>query len=348
MLILLTVTLALWAVGFLLVGRLRSSSPPASSPPPDSIDLTVIIPARNEEHNLPRLLRSLGQQSTRPRQVLVVDDGSTDRTAQVAAELGATVLPSQPLPDGWRGKTWACHQGAQSATSHRLLFLDADTWLEPEGLPRALAAHTTGAFSAGPYHVVQQPYEQLSLFFNLNMIVGTVPDRLFGPMLLIDRDTYQGLGGHAAVRNRILENLHLAREAQQAGIPVRSIPGRGMLCFRMYPQGLRELIDGWAKGFASGAGQTPPAVLALVVAWMTGLALAPLGWLMSADSNTWAPVYALCALQVGWFSRHIGNFHPMTALLYPLPLAFFFGLFTWAVTRSGRKVQWKGRQIRAE
>ncbi len=100
--------------------------------------LSVIIPARNEAHNLPTLLGSLAAQSVRPCEILVVDDGSTDRTAEVARELGARVIASEPLPEGWRGKTWACHQGAQAATGELLCFVDADTWFEPGGLARIL------------------------------------------------------------------------------------------------------------------------------------------------------------------------------------------------------------------
>lgn len=370
--ILLLVTLALWAAGFLLLPRLRhwrdgirAEALPAVS---------VIIPARNEEHNLPVLLRSLAGQSVRPHEVIVVDDGSTDRTAEVARQHGARVISSQPLPEGWRGKTWACHQGAQAATGELLSFLDADTWFEPEGLARALAAYAAFstaaaparcpspptrqraskgrvrgcAFSVGPFHAVRRPYEQLSLFFNLSMTVGTVPDRLFGQMLLVDRQSYFRVGGHEAVKGRTLENFHLAPLFRAAGIPTRSAVGRGILAFRMYPNGLRELIEGWTKGFASGASRTPRGVLGLVVAWMIGLMLAPIGWLVTGDGLPWGGAYLLCAGQVGRLARAVGSFHWLAALLYPVPLIFFFGVVARSAMRSGRAVIWKGRTIRAD
>jgi hypothetical protein len=141
--IILFAALLLWTSGFLLLRRLRRcalASAPASAP-----GVSIIIPARNEEHNLPRLLRSLAAQPVTPKEIMVVDDGSTDRTAELARQLGATVIPSQPLPDGWRGKTWACHQGANDSTSDRLLFVDADTWFEPDGLARILSADILAA-----------------------------------------------------------------------------------------------------------------------------------------------------------------------------------------------------------
>jgi 4,4'-diaponeurosporenoate glycosyltransferase len=310
--------------------------------------VSVIIPARNEQHNLPTLLRSLASQAVKPREILVVDDGSTDRTAEVARQLGATVIASKLLPDGWRGKTWACHQGAQAATSDVLLFVDADTRFEPGGLARILSIYTDGAFSVGPYHAVRKPYEDLSLFFNFNMTVGTVPRGLFGQMLLVDRESYRRVGGHETVRGRVLENFWLAGEFRAAGISVRSVAGWGVFSFRMYPNGLRELVEGWTKGFASGAGQTPGGTLFLIVIWMIGLMLAPLGWLVTGDWLRWGAAYLLCAAQVCWFSRKVGGFRWYSALLYPLPLIFFFVVFAWSVLRSGKRVSWKGREIRAD
>jgi 4,4'-diaponeurosporenoate glycosyltransferase len=267
--------------------------------------LTIIIPARNEEHNLPVLLRSINAQSSRPLEVLVVDDGSTDRTAAVAREFDATVIASQPLPDGWRGKTWACHQGAQAARGELLLFLDADTWFEPDGLAKILANYTGGALSVGPYHAVRQPYEQLSAFFNLVMTAGTVPGGLFGQMLLVDRESYRRVGGHEMVKGRTLENFFLAGLFREAGVPVRSVTGKGMLAFRMYPNGLHELVEGWTKGFASGAGQTPKPRLLLIVAWMVGLMLP----VVLLPFTVWVAVaYALCAAHGGWVSRQEGAF----------------------------------------
>ena len=344
--IVLLVTLALWAAGFLLLGRLRPCVGLGAGGQPPT--LSVLIPARNEAHNLPTLLRSLAAQSVKAHEILVVDDGSTDATAEIARELGAEVITSRPLPDGWRGKTWACHQGAQAASGELLLFLDADTWFEPDGLARILAGYSGGAFSVGPYHAVRKPYEDLSLFFNLNMNLGTVPQGLFGQMLLVERVSYQRVGGHASVRGRILENFWLARQFRVADVPVRSVIGRGAFSFRMYPHGLRELVEGWTKGFASGAGQTPRGTMLLVVAWMIGLVLAPLGGLVTGDWLRWGAAWLLCAGQVGWLSRQVGAFRWSSALLYPLPLLFFFAVFAWSVARSGKPVRWKGREIRAD
>ena len=310
--------------------------------------VSLIVPARNEAHNLPRLLGSLREQAATPLEVIVVDDGSTDGTADVARANGATVLTSAPLPEGWRGKPWACHQGAQAARGERLLFLDADTWFEPGGLDRLLALDPGGAFSVGPFHRVERPYEHLSLFFNLAMTVGTVPGQLFGQVLLADRAMLARAGGYETVRNRILETFWLAQHWRAAGLPVRSQRGRGLVAFRMYPHGLKELIDGWAKGVVSGAGQTSAPARLLVIGWMIGLMLMPLGWIASGGAWTWGLGYAAAATLVAAVARRLGSFGWITALGYPLPLVFFFGVFAWSAVRRGRPIAWKGREVHVD
>lgn len=349
MIILPVAAVLLWTAGFLLLPRLRGCGGSVMPKCPAAAEtLSIIIPARNEEHNLPKLLESIAAQPLRPREVLVVDDGSTDQSAALARQLGATVIESADLPDGWRGKTWACHQGAQAASGGLLMFMDADTWFEPGGLARVLASYDGGAFSLLPYHALRRLYENLSLFFNFSMSAGTVPDGLAGQFLLVRRADYQKAGGHESVRGRVLENFRMAEGFRAAGIPVRSANGRNTLSFRMYPNGLASLIEGWTKGFASGAGKTPPHILMLVVAWMTGLMLPPLGLVLGGEWKLWLWIYLLCAGQVAWFARKLGSFHRACLLFYPLPLMFFFSLFGWSALRSGKKVTWKGRDIHAD
>ena len=360
--IFLAVTLALWFAGWIVLGRIKSCGK-ASSQIISGDQLSIIIPARNEEHNLPTLLRSISTQPIRPREIIVVDDASTDSTAEVAEQFGARIIRSLPLPDGWRGKTWACHQGAQVATGKSLLFLDADTWFEPDGLHRVLAEFQNsggGVLSVAPHHVVGKFHEQFSAFFNLVMLAGTgaftlrgdhlTPRGLLGQFMLIDRTAYQRVGGHEAVKGRILENFWLAEQLRAAGVQLRCRSGRGVFAFRMYPHGWRELVDGWTKGFASGAGQTPLPILLLVIAWMIALMTALIGIAFTGKPLLWLGAYLLCGTQIGWLLRRVGTFHWSMALFYPVPLIFYFVVFTRSMQRSRRKqtVAWKGRQIRAD
>lgn len=319
-----------WCAGWLLfVGTRRCAA--ASSSDEIEQNVSVIIPARDEEENLPRLLRSIA-----PHNAIVVDDCSRDRTYEIAQEHGARVIRGTPPPKGWRGKTWACQQGADAADGDLLLFLDADTWFERGGL--AAMAHAFaggGALSIAPYHSVPTLREQFSAFFNLVMIGGAGPNDLLGQCLLIERTSYVKSGGHRAVRDQVIENFRLGRKLRGA----RSRLGRGVLNVRMYPHGWRDMINGWSKSFASGAAQTSPLRFALVTVWVTGAVFA-LGH---------GATYAAFALQLAILLRRVGAYWIVTALLYPLPLAFFFAVFARSIFRTGTRgsISWKGRPVRA-
>jgi 4,4'-diaponeurosporenoate glycosyltransferase len=325
--------------------------------------ISVVIPARNEERNLPRLLASLQAQTVLPLEVIVVDDQSQDRTADLAKAAGAKVIAALPLPAGWLGKPWACAQGAAAARGNWLLFLDADTWLEP----RALAAlgpyceQERRVLSIQPHHRMAKPYEHLSLFFHCMQAAGTAaftwqgrrrkPHGLFGPCLLIARSAYQAVGGHAAVRDRVLEHYSLASHLERADLQAELLPGGGLIAVRMYPEGLGSLIRGWAKSLARGAGQTPPGILLQTIIWLTGLVVITFTllagllfraeWLYSA-----LPVYAIAWLQLTRIARRLGDFTWWESALYPVHLFFFFGVFGWALLLGAqKKTEWKGRRL---
>src|SRR5579871_4650986 len=244
--------------------------------------LSLIIPARNEEKNLPKLLGSLRASARQPTEVLVIDDGSTDGTSTVAENQGATVFFSRPLPRGWTGKNWSCYQGAEKANADVLLFLDADTWFAPNGYEQLANAYfdagdSAVAISILPFHVVQEPFEELSLFFNLLMAMGAGgfgalgAPRLFGQSMIISRDLYNASGGHRAVSSNILENFALSKRLSQFGGRCVCFGGRGVLNVRMFPQGITQLNEGWMKAFAEGAATSAPAVLIVSIIWLTAL-----------------------------------------------------------------------------
>jgi 4,4'-diaponeurosporenoate glycosyltransferase len=358
----LVILILCWLAGWATLARIKPCRAAKAGTPLPTQKISVIIPARNEEKNLPRLLRSLQSQSVPPDEIIVVDDASTDRTATVAREHGAIVVTPPPLPDSWRGKTWACQHGAEHANGEWLLFLDADTWFEPNGLAAVRAEFSTvggGALSVPPLHRVETLHEQFSAFFNLVMLAGTgaftalgdrLPPRgLLGQFLLIEKSAYVRVGGHAAVKERILENFWLAEKLCAAGVPLHCRGGRNVFSFRMYPLGWRELMDGWIKGFAAGAGKTPLPLLLLVIAWMSGLIMATGNLLLAKNAPVCFIVYAAYVAQVAWLLRRVGTFHWSTALLFPAPLIFYFIIFTRSVWRAVRKqpVDWKGRKIHA-
>lgn len=357
----LAATAACWFLGWALLWRVpRCRETAGTRPWPRT---TVIIPARNEAENLRGLLPSLSAQAPGPDQVLVVDDHSSDGTAETARTLGAEVRPAPDLPVGWVGKAWACAQGAQQASGEVLVFLDADTRLEPGGWTRLLDTYRSGlgVLSLAPYHVTRRLGEQVSAFFNLMQMAGVgaftclgrtlAPSGLFGPCLVISRTEYEAVGGHAAVKGKVLENFYLAAELRRRRIPLRVYGGAGTLSYRMYPGGWSEAVAGWSKAFSSGAGRTPAWLLALTVLWISGfiLAAAGLAWAGIGQSplGPWLAAYAAFAVQAWVQLRRAGRFSPWTSLLYPAPLAAFLAIFArsawWAVRK--RKATWKGRAV---
>ena len=355
----------LWCLGFLFLFRIPACR--AADPGRPLPSFAIIVPARNEERNLPVLLGSIARQDAAPAEVIVVDDGSTDQTARVAAEHKARVLAPEPAPPGWRGKNWACYQGARAASAELLIFADADTRFEDGGLRRILNAYLDGegVLSIGAYHRVERPYEELSAFFNLIMTASTGaftvfgekrrPNGLFGPFLMLDRNTYFSMGGHERVRDKILENFHLGAVFRGGGVRTRCLGGRGAFTMRMYPDGLESLVAGWSKAFADGAAQTPPLLLLLITAWLSG-GMASALMLVWALFHTHAPAFApamltylLFAAQIHWMLRRIGSFRAATAWLYPIPMVFYFCVFTRSALLSalGRPVSWKGRRTGA-
>jgi len=326
--------------------------------------VSVIIPARNEGHQIGRLLRSLEGQTVKPCEVIVVDDDSSDNTAIVAQEEGALVIGSELLPEGWNGKAWACWQGACASTGDTLLFLDADTWLEPEGIEWLLRLREgSGLLSVQPYHVTEEPYEQLSAFFNIVVVaaVGAFTpfgDRLkpggaFGPCVMCSRDEYFRTGGHREVAGKLLEDIPLAKLFLRHGSPVRCYAGQGIVSFRMYPAGLRQLVEGWTKGMGYGAFSVNPVFSVLTAAWITGCLGAFSALTRAIASAAALPawtgliVYSSYALAIGWMLRETGRFRWWTSVLFPIPLCFFAVIVVRSLlsTYLLRRVTWKGRAI---
>jgi 4,4'-diaponeurosporenoate glycosyltransferase len=358
-----------WSAGWWLlwrVPRLRAATGSAAGERDVATEVTVVIPARDEEASLPLLLASLAGQRVRPGQIVVVDDGSTDGTASIARSFpGVTLVPGTPLPEGWTGKTWALHQGVQQARGRLLVFLDADVRLAPDALGALLEEHRrrTGLLSVQPFHRTERPYERLAALFNVISVMGVgmaSPGRrgrahaAFGPCLVTTRDDYDRVGGHAAVRGEIIEDVALGRRYDEVGLPVTALGGGGLVAFRMYPDGLGQLVEGFSKNMATGAGSVPVLRTALVFAWivaaLTGVQVVAGALVGSADALA-VPfalaVFAAFALQLGVMLRQLGDFGWPVAALYPVPLAMFVVVFARSVwlTVVRRRVEWRGRPI---
>jgi len=175
----------------------------------------------------------------------------------------------------------------------------------------------------------------------------------FGPCLAVRRADYFAAGGHAAVRSAVLDDVALGQRFQAAGVPVHCLRGAGTAAFRMYPLGPLAIAEGFGKNFGSGFRAAGLVALLPALLWIAGffiaagrlliaLALPDHPWLLP-----WTAVYLLYAGALAWQLRRLGNYGPLTALLFPVPLLFFAVVFLLSLARTFvlKAVRWKGRTI---
>ena len=330
--------------------------------------LSVIVPARNEEKNLERLLESMAHQVRKPSEVIVVDDQSEDATAEVAKRYGCRVIRSGELPEGWLGKPWACWQGANAAVNDILLFLDSDTNLEPEALSTLLSnfLEKEGLLTVQPYHTVKKNYERLSAIFNIIVLAGInafsplrskiKPEGAFGPCIMCRKDPYFEVGGHEIAKAEILESMALGKAFIGAGHDVHCFGGKGTISFRMYPEGFRSLVEGFSKGFGIGANAISLSVLMMIACWIFGgvsLTRHLIQSILAGNLNdiiTWMGLDLLYVVQIHWMLVRIGNFGIRTAILFQIPLLFFVLVFALSILKTFilKKARWKGRVVNTE
>ena len=236
-----------------LVVQSQDSQPPA---------ISVIIPARNEAHNIVLLIEELRQQIRTIDEIVVVDDGSTDKTPQLAQGAGAKVISAGALPEGWAGKAHACWVGAEAALNDVLVFVDADVRFNTankyivRSLASSVVSQPTALFSVQPWHNTVQIGEQVSMLFNIVSVMGsgmkTSKPLVFGPLLACMREVYVANQGHshANVRAQVVEDIALGRLFKQTRVYL----GTPSTCtFRMYPKGFSAVFSGFAKNIAAGA-----------------------------------------------------------------------------------------------
>ncbi len=353
---------ALWAVRLGALRRLRRrAAPPAT----DTSEVSIIVPARNEAHNLPALLASLARLDPAPGEVIVVDDHSTDGTGELARAAGARVVTPAPLPPGWLGKPWACRTGAAAATGRYLLFTDADTIHAPDSLGRTLGclrSRGAGLLSVVPTHAARVAWEKLQGVFHLLLLLACRAggrarrgERRFsiGQYLLFTREAYLGAGGHEAVRARVAEDLAFARRVDERGDGFTLCHRPGLMTVRMYPEGFRGFVRGWRRNVREGiasAGADGVVEMVVVIGWLLGAPLAAIGGAVAGDpllaaAGLAGTVVAAVAVTVG--QREVGRLPAVAALTYPLFTAVFVAISALALVDRARRapVRWKDRAV---
>jgi chlorobactene glucosyltransferase len=371
--------LALWVVVALLVGAFVAlgyqgvaiafayampTLEPAPPGPPPSGRVSVVIAARDEADDLPATLDALLAQDLPDLEIVVVEGGSTDGTRAVIDARAPRVrrVEEPPLPTGWVGKNWACWNGAQATHGDWILFLDADvrtapaavrtvvTWAEREGADLA---------SISPGMEMRTFWERLIIPFYVQMVLtyfraprvnrDTSSSAIAnGQFLLIRRSAYERVGGHAAIRAYVLEDVVLARRVRAAGLRIRMAHAVELATTRMY-RNRAEMFEGLLKnvhGADFSSARQVGFLAGLLGFFLLPLAVLPIG--------LWAgnlPLIGVGAfLWIALFGKHVGFAHGVGApavygLLYPVAVAYYLRLVAVSLVRGLRRtpIAWKGR-----
>jgi len=372
------------AIAFNVTLNLRVFSRPArvDARVPGPLSVSVLIPARNEAARIGPCLESLRSQAGEGVEIIVLDDNSEDGTAGVVAGLGFVsgagplrLRRGDPLPEGWTGKSWACHQLAGEARGEWLLFTDADTVHGEQSVATLLAhARRRGAsmLSAWPEQVMGSWGERLVIPLIGLLILGFLPQWLLalfqrfpalarplgpavgslgaanGQCILFRADVYRAIGGHASVRAHLVEDVALARRVAgrtAEGLRLINCDGVGLVRCRMY-EDWRGVWEGFTKNLRPAFEGSPllfVASLSVQFAWMILpfflLAFRP-SWLAVVECAAVLGIRLALALRLGG-SLWIGLVHPV-AHLFALAIA----LNSWRQCVAGR-VRWKGRSYRS-
>ncbi len=351
--------------------------------PPQVPRVSVIVPARNEEKNLSKCLNSLLEQDYPDLEVIVVDDRSTDGTGAVLdafREQDGRVkkVVGRALEPGWLGKSHAAHQGVLEATGDWLLFMDADTWLHPRGVSASMGhvlKNQVDMLSLYPHFVCKSFWEKVIQpavgrmilisgpvdFVNSRKPIFRIFTMAIGQFMLFRRSVYEAVGGHEAIRDRVVEDVELSRAVKQAGYHLNFLYGTQVLHTRMYKT-FTELWRGWSRSFYPAMGNNPVlGILQSLLLFVFGtvpylvMPLTAVLWLAGLGSETVRTLFWLSLIQYGllFFTTYV-----VRARLEEYPEYFFtcplggimvqwisvHSIYTYALNK---KILWKDRDLNA-
>jgi len=363
--------LLMFFLGLLLRNLIDFSFMPQKSPYAGPL-VSVLVPARNEALNIERCVRSLLQQDYGVFEIIVLDDGSTDKTPELLDGLmkesagRLQILRGEALPDGWHGKTWACFQLSRIAKGELLLFTDADTMHKSDALRRSVGS----LMDSGSDMLSIMPHQELGSFWEKLLVplihvillcylpirlVRTSPNPAFsfanGQFILFRRDFYERIDGHAAVRNAIVEDVWLCRAVKKAGGRVAAYNGSDIVSCRMY-RNFKEIWEGFSKNLFAAIGYSTPGLFMLVTV-IAALYVAPYLFIASSVlmgdfsvSMFWLPFFQItvaiiCRLAIA----RVFHQSLILSLLHVISQSVLIAIAinSFMMIKYGKGAYWKGR-----
>jgi len=358
----------------LLLANLRQfhTSPP---PPADLPPVSVLVPARNEQATIGRLIENVLASRGVDLELLILDDASSDDTATIVAATAARdervrLVTGRPLPPGWCGKQHACFQLAAAARFETLVFLDADVRLTADTVARGVGfLKQTDVSLASGFPRQETPCFLAWLLLPLIhfVLLGFLPlgrsrhstDLALaagcGQFFVTTKSAYKRAGGHAAVAASLHDGIMLPRAYRRAGLQTDIFDATDVASCRMYETS-REVFNGLAKNATEGIG-SPRTILPFTLLLAGGQVLPTvllLGWLAGWPAAGWSPVTAalmLLAVSLSLLPRllAVGRFRQslISSLMQPLAVTVFLIIQWYALSRRclGLQTSWKGRQL---
>lgn len=346
----------------------RAPAPPPGTPRPR---ISVVVPARNEERDIEKAVRSLLAQDYPDFEVIVVDDRSTDSTGAILERLAAEdprlkVVRGAEPPPGWLGKPHALFQGAARARGDLLLFADADVVFAPAALTQAAAELDAERLDllalfpkiamSGFWENVLLPYLAVSYFFGPAFWINSDRQKRAaagaGAGMLMRAAAYRAAGGHESIRASVIDDMGLAIRVRRSGGRCRMAMADDLMRLRMY-RGFREVVDGFTKNMAFVFEGRMGAFLVFstfftFVAWTLPAAVllaAAAGLPVDPSTVRWSALaYGLTAATRAAMGFYLG--YPLwSAFTQPLTALVWMGItirsLAWRFVR--RELVWRGR-----
>ncbi|KJF42683.1 glycosyltransferase [Draconibacterium sediminis] len=323
--------------------------------------VSILIPARNEEQNIARLLTDIQQQEWQNIEVLVFNDQSTDKTSEIVESYAKTdqrfqLLNSDGLPEGWLGKNYGCYQLAQKAKGNYFLFLDADVQISGAIIAGTIAKvqqHQLGLLSIFPKQNMHSWGEYLTVP-NMNFILLSLLPLVFvrllpfssmaaanGQFMLFDAKTYRDKQPHHTFRNNKVEDIAIAQYFKQNGIQIACLTGNASISCRMY-NSFSDAVNGFSKNVIMFFGNS--ALLAVLFWLITTLGFIPV---LIALPKVFVSSYLLMLVTIRILISVISHQNLLKNLLLAIPQQVVMGIFIIKafLNKSKKAYQWKGRTI---
>ncbi len=331
----------------------------------ESVHLSVCIPVRNEERNIEACLESILNQSHVPSEIIIVDDQSTDATKNIIKHYEEKYpaliqyVKGQELPEGWKGKVYACHQLGELATSEWLLFIDADVRLQQDAIEK-LTPHLTrqkqGIISGFPRQIVGTWLERLLVPMMAYLIYTHLPiayvqkstNPIFaaahGGFIAIHRHTYNKIGGHETIKDAMVDDMALFKRVKAYHDPALLLKIDRYVYMRMYHTP-KEVIEGYAKNSYHGINKNNLLLIGICSYYLFLYLLPVVGLMMNGSVRILSMICIGIAILTKAIVDKVNRLSIIHSLFIAVSSIFVIGLLVYAASQSYVKkgYTWKGR-----